>query len=196
MSLLQDALAEFARLQSLAMGSIDPEPAAMSLSTADAAGRVHSRIVLLKSVDESGFRFFTNYESAKGKELAEHAQVALCLHWKSIDDGIQVRIEGPVARVSAGVSDAYFASRPRGSQVGAWASLQSQTLPSREDFEARIAHVEERYRDGEVPRPPHWGGYCVSPDVIEFWYGARFRLHERMRYECAAGEWSKRMLYP
>ena len=196
MSLHEQALAEFRKLLAEAELSGDPEPTAMNLSTADAAGRVHSRIVLLKGVDDHGFRFYTNYESAKGGELAQHAGVALCLHWKQVREGIQVRIEGAVERTSAADSDAYFATRPRGSQIGAWASLQSQTLPDRGDFEARIAQYEAQFDGVDVPRPPHWGGYRVVPDLIEFWYGAKFRLHERRRYERAGDAWTVRMLYP
>lgn len=196
MSLPEEALAEFRLLLAEAQASIDPEPTAMNLATADAAGRVHSRIVLLKGVDERGLRFYTNYESAKGAELAQHAGVALNLHWKHVREGIQVRVEGIVERTSAADSDAYFATRPRGSQIGAWASLQSQTLPDRADFESRIAHYEARFAGADVARPPHWGGYLVVPDLIEFWYGAKFRLHERQRYERAGDAWTKRKLYP
>ena len=196
MSLPEEALAEFRLLLAEAQASTDPEPTAMNLSTVDAAGRVHARIVLLKAVDERGFRFYTNYESAKGDEMAQHAGVALSLHWKHVREGIQVRIEGAVERTSAADSDAYFATRPRGSQIGAWASLQSQTLPDRADFEARIARYEAQFDGRDVPRPPHWGGYLVVPDLVEFWYGAKFRLHERQRYERAGETWTKRMLYP
>lgn len=167
----------------------------MTLATCE-DGRVSARIVLLKGVDERGFRFFTNYDSAKGAQLAAHPQAALCFHWKSLRAGVQARVEGRVERLSAPESDAYFATRPRGSQLGAWASLQSQPLADREEFEARLAAIEERYADAPVPRPPHWGGYLVVPDRIEFWYGADFRLHERQLYVCEGGVWSRRMLYP
>jgi pyridoxamine 5'-phosphate oxidase len=196
MSLYQEALEEFRRLFERAGASPDPEPGAMNLATTDASGGVHSRIVLLKGFDEAGFRFYTNYESAKARELAECPRAALCMHWKHLDDGIQVRIEGRVERTDAETSDRYFATRARLSQIGAWASLQSRTLPSREAFEARIAEVEQRYAGVDVPRPPHWGGYRLAPDVIEFWYGASFRLHERVRYERTGGEWARRMLFP
>lgn len=196
MSLCAPALEELRRLLAEAAASGDPEPTAMNLGTIDARGRPHSRIVLLKGVAEDGLRFFTNYTSAKGEELAAHAQVALCLHWKQLREGIQVRVEGTVSKLSAADSDAYFATRARGSQIGAWASLQSQTLPQRGDFEARIAEIEARFAGREVERPPHWGGYLVDPDLIEFWYGANFRLHERQRYELVDGEWQQRMLYP
>jgi pyridoxamine 5'-phosphate oxidase len=190
------ALTEFRSLLDQARASGDPEPTAMNLSTADAGGRVHARIVLLKSVAEDGFRFFTNKLSHKGQELASHSQVALCWHWKMLREGIQVRAEGRVENLPDAASDAYFASRPRGSQIGAWASLQSQTLPARGDFEKRIEQYAREFEGGDVPRPPHWGGYLVVPDLVEFWYGAKFRLHERVRYELSDGGWSQRQLYP
>jgi pyridoxamine 5'-phosphate oxidase len=196
MTICAPALDELRRLLTEAQASADPEPNAMNLSTIDARGRPHARIVLLKGVDEHGLRFFTNYTSAKGQELAANAQVALCLHWKQLREGIQVRVEGAVQQLPAADSDVYFATRARGSQIGAWASLQSQTLPAREDFETRIAHYEAQFAGADVPRPPHWGGYLVVPDLIEFWYGAQFRLHERQRYELIDGEWQQRMLFP
>jgi len=168
----------------------------MTLATADAQGRVSARIVLLKGIDALGFRFFTNYESAKGMQLAAHPQVALCFHWKTLHEQVQVRIEGRAGKLSAEESDAYFATRPRGSQIGAWASLQSQALPDRRTFEQRVADFERRHADQPVPRPENWGGYCVRPDRIEFWYGATYRLHERVCYVCSDGEWSKGLLYP
>lgn len=196
MALYQAALAEFHTLLAEATAAGDPEPSAMTLATADAGGRVHARIVLLKGADEAGFRFHTNRNSNKGSELAAHAQAALCWHWKTLREGVQVRAEGRVSWLPEAESDAYFASRPRGSQIGAWASLQSQTLPSRDAFEARIAQVEREFDGREVPRPPHWGGYLVVPDMVEFWYGAKFRLHERVRYELREGVWTQRQLYP
>ncbi|NII12004.1 pyridoxamine 5'-phosphate oxidase [Oleiagrimonas sp. C23AA] len=191
-----EILDTFRSLLDEAKSSPDPEPTAMTLSTANADGRVFSRVVLLKAVDESGLRFYTNYESAKAEQMAEHAQVALCFHWKHLREGVQVRIEGRVSKVTEADSDAYFASRPRGSQIGAWASKQSQTLPDRDTFEERVAHYEAEFEGQDVPRPPHWGGYRVEPDVIEFWYGARYRLHERQVYRRDGQTWSKRMLYP
>jgi pyridoxamine 5'-phosphate oxidase len=174
----------------------EPEPTAMTLATVNAAGRVSARIVLLKQFDERGAAFYTNHESAKGEQLAVHSQVALCLHWKKLRDGVQVRMEGAAERTSAAESDLYFATRPRESQIGAWASLQSQTLPARADLEARIAQFEKQFADAPVPRPPHWGGYRVAPDRIEIWYGQRARLHERVCYERVDGAWTKRLLYP
>jgi pyridoxamine 5'-phosphate oxidase len=191
-----EILDTFRRLLDEAAASGDREPTAMSLASADAAGRVSSRIVLLKGVDERGFRFFTNYQSDKGAQLEAHPQVALCLHWKQLRDGVQVRVEGVARKLLDEESDAYFASRARGSQIGAWASLQSQTLPDRDTFEQRVARCEQEYEGREVPRPPHWGGYVVEPDMIEFWYGAQFRLHDRVRWSRHGQTWTHRLLYP
>lgn len=168
----------------------------MTLATADGAGRVSARVVLLKGVGAEGFRFYTNYESLKGTQLAAHPQVALCFHWKLLAEQVQVRIEGAVSKVSDADSDAYFTTRARGSQIGAWASLQSQALPDRETFEQRVAEFERRFNAGPVPRPPHWGGYRVKPDRIEFWYGALHRLHERVCYTNKDGVWGRELLYP
>ena len=195
-ALYQEAIATFSALLDEARASGDNEPTAMTLATADADGRVSARIVLLKGVDADGFRFFTNYESLKGAQLAAHPRAALCFHWKLLREQIQVRAEGAVSQVPAAASDAYFASRARGSRIGAWASLQSQALPDRATFERRVAEFEQRFEGGDVPRPPHWGGYVVKPDRIEFWYGAKYRLHERVTYVRDGGSWSKGMLYP
>jgi pyridoxamine 5'-phosphate oxidase len=186
----------FLQLMEEAKASGDREPTAMNLATADAAGRVSSRVVLLKGADERGFRFFTNYQSDKGSQLDEHPQVALNFHWKHVREGVQVRIEGVARKLQAEDSDAYFATRPRGSQIGAWASLQSQTLPDRDTFEQRVARYEKEFEDRDVPRPPHWGGYVVEPDMVEFWYGAEFRLHERVRWSRHGQTWTHRLLYP
>jgi len=191
-----EILETFQQLLEGARASGDPEPTAMTLATADAGGRVSSRVVLLKGADERGFRFFTNYQSDKGSELEIHPQVALCFHWKQLRDGVQVRIEGAARKLMDEESDAYFASRPRMSQIGAWASLQSQTLPDRDTFEQRVARYEQEFDGRDVTRPPHWGGYVVEPDMIEFWYGAQFRLHERVRWSRHGQTWTHRMLYP
>ena len=194
--LYREAIATLKQLLEEAAASGDPEPTAMNLATLAAEGRVSSRIVLLKHLDEAGLCFFTNYESAKGAELAAHAQAALSFHWKTLRDQVQVRVEGRVSQLDAEASDAYFATRPRPSQVGAWASLQSQPLPDRATFEARVEAVEARFAGVPVTRPPHWGGYRLVPDTIEFWYGARYRLHERVRYECRNGSWRTGLVYP
>ncbi|MDR2012747.1 MAG: pyridoxamine 5'-phosphate oxidase [Rhodanobacter sp.] len=194
--LYQQAIATFKRLLDEARASGDPEATAMTLATAGEGGRICARIVLLKQADEEGFRFYTNYTSAKAAQLEQTPHAALCFHWKTLRNGVQVRVEGRIEKVSPQESEVYFASRPRGSQIGAWASLQSQTLPNRDEFEARIAQFEQRFVAGPVPRPPHWGGYLMIPDRIEFWYGADFRLHERQLYVRGDSGWTRRMLYP
>jgi pyridoxamine 5'-phosphate oxidase len=194
--LYQEAIAQFRTLLAEAATAGEPEPTAMTLATANGAGRISARIVLLKDIDERGFVFYTNYRSAKAEQLAEQPRAALCMLWKSLRDVVQVRVEGSVEKAGAVESDAYFASRPRASQIGAWASLQSQTLPARVELDARVAEMEKRFAGAEVPRPPDWGGYRVVPDVIEFWFGERARLHDRIRYEGLEGHWTKRLLYP
>ncbi|MBP6597789.1 MAG: pyridoxamine 5'-phosphate oxidase, partial [Arenimonas sp.] len=174
----------------------DPEPTAMTLATADAQGRPAARTVLLKAFDQRGFVFYTNYDSRKGRQLTDNPQAALLFLWKSLREQVQVKIEGSVEPVGLAEADAYFASRPRPSQIGAWASLQSQTLDARETFEARIDAFEKTFEGVDVPRPPHWSGFRVVPERIEFWYGARFRLHERQHYQRVDGQWTQRMLYP
>lgn len=197
--LLAEALSTFATLFDEATASPrEIEANAMTVATATPDGRPSARTVLLKSFDERGFVFYTHLDSHKGRELAANPRAALLLLWRSLREaGVQVRVEGAVEQVSDAEADAYFASRPRLSQIGAWASLQSKTLASREEFEARIAEIEARFAGADVPRPDGWSGYRVVPEAIEFWYGAQFRLHERWRYERDAdGTWSKRMLYP
>lgn len=194
-ALYQEALQTFRRLLDEAGASGDPEPTAMTLATVE-DGRVSARTVLNKGVDERGWRFFTNYDSDKGAQLAAHPRAALCFHWKTLRNGVQVRVEGDVTKLPADESDAYFASRPRGSQIGAWASRQSYTLRDRAEFEVRLAEIERRFDGVPVARPPHWGGFVLAPRRIEFWYGADFRLHERVLYESGAQGWTKRLLYP
>jgi len=196
MQLYQEAIQTFRELFAEAQASGEPEPSAMTLATVGADGRVSARVVLLKNVDERGFVFFTNYASAKAAQLAAHGQAALCFLWKGLRFGVQVRVEGTIEKTGEAESDAYFASRPRESQIGAWASLQSQTLPERAALDQRVLDTEREYAGRDVPRPPHWGGYRVLPDVIEIWYGQRARLHDRVRFEADGGRWSKRLLYP
>lgn len=184
------------RLHAAARASDDPEPDAMTVATADSDGRVHARMVLLKTLDEHGLTFFTHYASDKGAQLAANPHVALCLYWKRLDPPAQVRIEGRVEKLPAAESDAYFATRERLSQLGAWASLQSQTLPDRGELEKRIAEFERRFAGRDVPRPAGWGGYRVVPDLVEFWYAGAHRWNERERWELVHGEWRKRLLYP
>ncbi len=196
--LYAEALSTFARLFDEAKASREFEANAMIVATATAEGRPSARTVLLKSFDARGFVFYTHLHSHKGRELAANPRAALLFLWRSLRAaGIQVRIEGAVEMVADEEADAYFASRPRPSQIGAWASAQSETLGAREDFDDRIAQVEAEFEGADVPRPDGWSGFRVVPDAMEFWYGAEFRLHERWRYERdAAGQWSKRMLYP
>ena len=191
-----EILDTFVQLLDEAVAAGEAEPTSMNLATVDAAGRVSSRIVLLKGADERGFRFYTNYESDKGGQLEAHPQVALCFHWKRLRNAVQVRVEGLARKLQPEESDAYFATRARESQLGAWASLQSQTLPDRDTFEQRYTRYEHEFEGREVARPPHWGGYVVEPDMVEFWYGADFRLHERVRWSRHGQTWTSRLLYP
>jgi pyridoxamine 5'-phosphate oxidase len=171
-----------------------PTPNAMTLATVDDRGRPAARIVLLKGIDARGFTFFTNYDSRKGRDLAAHAYGALVLFWEP--QHRQIRIEGAIERVSADESDAYFATRPRGSQLGAVASPQSQPIASRAELEARVAEVTAGVGAGAVSRPPYWGGYRVVPDMIELWQGQASRLHDRVRYSRNADEWARVRLAP
>lgn len=171
-----------------------PEPNAMTLATVDDQGRPSARTMLLKGADVDGFVFYTNLESRKGRQLAGNPNVSLVFFWRELAE--QVKVDGIAVPVTAQEADAYFASRPRGSQIGAWASLQSQPLESRETFDQRIADIEARYQDQEVPRPPHWSGFRVQPRRVEFWYGRQYRLHERVRYELIDGQWQESLLYP
>lgn len=164
------------------------------LATADARGRPSARLVLLRGADAHGFVFFTNYESRKGRELTENPYATLCFYWPTLDE--QIRIEGQVSRVSTEDSDKYFAGRPRGSQLGAWASNQSQTLASRETLEERYREVERRFEGRPVQRPPFWGGFRLAPSRIEFWYGRPDRLHDRVLYIRQSDGWRIERLYP
>ena len=170
------------------------DPGAMALATADAAGRPSVRMVLLKGHGPEGFVFYTNEHSAKGGELAENPRAALLFHWKSLRR--QVRIEGPVERVAEEEADAYFATRARDSQLGAWASDQSRPLDSRATFEQRFEEVEARFEGTDVPRPPHWRGYRVVPERIEFWMDRPYRLHVRRLFTRDGERWSEGLLYP
>jgi pyridoxamine 5'-phosphate oxidase len=169
------------------------DPNAMALATVDAQGLPNIRMVLLKGVD-SGFVFYTNEESAKGRELAASGKAALLFHWKSLRR--QVRVRGTVAEVSDAVADAYFASRPRDSRIGAWASQQSRPLESRFALEKAVAFYAAKYAIGDIPRPPYWKGYRVTPEAFEFWADRPFRLHDRVAFTRAAEGWQKKRLYP
>lgn len=191
-----DPIQQFERWFEEAMKSDVPEPNAMTLSTASAEGMPSARIVLLKGLEEGAFLFYTNYESQKGKELTENPRAALTFLWHELQR--QVRIDGRVERLEAAASTAYFQSRPKGSQIGAWASPQSQPIESREVLERKEKELAEQYGDAEqLPRPEHWGGYRVIPQRIEFWQGRPSRLHDRILYErSSGGQWEKKRLAP
>jgi pyridoxamine 5'-phosphate oxidase len=171
-----------------------PLPEAMALATVDADGQPDARMVLLKGFDRDGIRFFTNYESAKGAQLESGAGAALVVYWRELDR--QVRVRGTVERLAPAESDAYFATRSRDSQLGAWASPQSQALESREELDDRVREAEARFGQGEVRRPAHWGGYLVRPRTIEFWQGQVGRLHDRFRYARGGDGWAIERLAP
>ena len=190
-----DPHALFAEWLAEAQLSEPNDPTAMALATADAAGRPSVRMVLLKGHGQDGFVFYTNMDSRKGGELAANRQAALLFHWKSLRR--QVRIEGPVVPVTDAEADAYFATRARDSQLGAWASDQSRPLDARETFEARYQAMKARFEGGDVPRPPRWSGWRVVPERIELWNDRAHRLHERRLFTLQAdGSWSEGLLYP
>jgi len=188
-----DPMALFANWLTAARAAGQIEANAMTLATVDAMGHPHARIVLLKEQADRDFVFFTNYQSAKGQDLASSPRAALVFWWDVLER--QVRIEGPVRRIEATTSDAYFASRPLGSRLGAWASEQSQPIADHDVLAARYAELAAQYGD-DVPRPPHWGGYAVGCERIEFWQGRSSRLHDRLRYDWQGNVWKRQRLAP
>ncbi len=189
-----DPFARFGDLLERARATDLPEPHAFTLATVASDGRPSARVVLLRGFDTRGFVFYTNLESRKSRELAANPYAALCFYWLPLD--VQVRIEGVVQQVSDTEADSYFASRPRGSQIGAWASLQSSVLRSRAELEMRVREIEARYANQEVPRPPFWSGLRVVPERMEFWYGQPSRLHHRDVYTREGEGWTLHHLYP
>jgi pyridoxamine 5'-phosphate oxidase len=191
----ENPMRQFERWWKDAMSSGIPEVNAMTLATSSADGLPSARIVLLKGFQEEGFQFYTNYDSFKGKQLEENPRACLVFFWKEIQR--QVRITGLVEKLKPGASENYFKSRPRGSQIGAWASPQSMVIESSEWLNERAGEIEKRYKDSNIPRPPHWGGYLVRPVTIEFWQGRPNRLHDRLLYSLQEnGGWMIEILAP
>lgn len=191
---LPDPINQFRHWFDEALAANLHEPNAMTLATATPDGRPFARIVLLKGYDGRGFVFYTNYEGRKARDLEANPNCALVFYWGELER--QVRIEGRGVQVSDKESDAYFASRPRGSRLGAWVSEQSRTIESREKLEERLKELEEEYEGREIPRPPFWGGYRVEPEGVEFWQGRENRLHDRLLYTRCAEEWIIERLQP
>lgn len=194
MSLSQEIIQEFNRSFKKARVSGEPEPTAMVLATSDGKGYVTSRTVLLKALDENGFVFFTNTQSVKGVQMLVCPRASATFLWKA--SGCQVQLVGTVSQVSEEEADAYFSTRDRGSQIGAWASQQSEPLDSRESLINRVRELERKYEGIEVPRPRHWTGYVLSPESVEFWTQREFRLHDRFFYTLKEGLWTKQRLNP
>jgi len=192
--LSQEIIDRFNRTLHEARVAGEPEPTAMVLATSNASGLVTSRTVLLKALDPEGFTFFTNLGSRKGRQMEANPRAAATFLWKFIET--QVHLVGGVSPVTDEEADAYFATRDRGSQVGAWASMQSQPLDSRETLERRAREFGEKYHGREIPRPPFWSGYRLKPETVEFWKGRPFRLHDRFLYTQQEGQWVQQRLYP
>jgi pyridoxamine 5'-phosphate oxidase len=194
MDLYAEAVERFRSLFEQARKLDMPEPSAMSLATVGADGRPAVRTVLLKSFDARGFVFFTNKHSRKGRQLSANPRAALCFHWQALAQ--QVLAEGAVTDVNAADADAYWSTRARISQIGAWASLQSEAMSDRRDLDKRFTEYEQKFAGQAVPRPHHWSGYCLAPDMIEFWHSKPGRLHERERYLRVGDSWTHSWLYP
>ena len=194
MALSREIIEEFNRAFKKARVAGEPEPTAMVLATSDGAGLVTSRTVLLKALDEDGFVFFTNTRSIKGRQMARCPRASATFLWKA--SGCQVQLVGTVRQVSDEAADAYFSTRDRLSQIGAWASDQSAPLESREALLDRVHQLEEKFDGMEVPRPPNWTGYVLSPEQVEFWWQREFRLHDRFMYRLEGGGWTRQRLNP
>lgn len=189
-----DPLVQFTAWLDEAIAANVPEPNAMTLATVSRDGSPHARVVLLRAATNEGLVFYTNYTSDKAEEIAHERKVSLSFFWPLLSR--QVRVVGPAARVAAEISDAYFASRPRGHQIGAWVSEQSKVIASREVLVERTQQFEKTFANAPVPRPPHWGGYRVAPQLFEFWQGQENRLHDRLRYRFVDGAWARERLAP
>jgi pyridoxamine 5'-phosphate oxidase len=189
-----DPIARFQELFARAAENAPFDPVAVTLATATPDGIPSARVVLLRRVDERGFAFYTNYESRKGRELQRNPRAALCAYWPWLDE--QVRVEGQVVVAEAVESDEYFATRPRGSQVGAWASAQSQALASRAELEQRYLAVDAEYEGRTIPRPAFWGGFLLIPEYLEFWRAGTYRLHDRVVYVRDGPGWRTELLFP
>ena len=194
MDVYAEAVQRFRELYARAQKLDISEPTAVSLATADADGRPSVRTVLLKGFDERGFVFYTNKLSRKGRALADNPRAALCFHWQPLQE--QVLVEGSVTGVSVAEADAYWATRARISQIGAWASQQSEFMKGKDELQQRFAEFEQKFADKPVPRPPHWSGFRLKPELMEFWSSRPGRLHERERYLVADGAWIHRWIYP
>ena len=194
---VQNPLSRFKRLYAQAEAvdrSVLPEPNAMSLATVGMSGAPSVRIVLMKAVDEDGFVFYTNLEGRKGRELRTREVAAICFHWPTL--GVQVRAEGKTTQIGDSEADEYFATRPRDSQIGAWASIQSHPIENADDLTERVARYEKEFEGRSVPRPPFWSGFRLQPDHIEFWKSKPGRLHERHLYSRSGDSWTMQTLYP
>lgn len=194
MTTSDDPIAAFQALRERARTQEPLDGTAAVLATVDGEGQPSARVVLLKGVDQDGFQLFTNYESRKARELAANPRAALVFWWPTLET--QVRIEGRVERLTRKENEAYFATRPRESQLGAWASRQSERLPSREELEARFEQESQRFAGQDVPCPAGWGGYCLAPERIEFWESRAHRLHHRVAFTRAGNRWTAELLYP
>lgn len=189
-----DPVEQFESWMKEAIDAEVPEPNAMTLSTVDANNKPHSRVVLLKGIEEGDFVFYTNWQSEKGSELEQNPNAALCFLWLELER--QVRIEGVAEKLSQEESEEYFKKRPYKSQIGALASNQSSVVPNREFLEKRFEELEEKYNEGDVPKPESWGGYRIKPEILEFWQGRRSRLHDRIKYEKVGNKWDIKRLSP